>query len=106
MQIKKIHITGQEYGVRFSILGSFGGNPNTSRTLTYRFSRFDDSKVVGEVDLSMTNTTIGKASQWNLLTYTNTKTDPFFSTGTKLEIINNSGQTLTITGIEITFFGR
>ena len=54
----------------------------------------------------MTNTTIGKASQWNLLTYTNLKTDPFFSTGTKLEVINNSGQTLTITGIEITFFGR
>ena len=58
------------------------------------------------VDLSMTNTTIGKASQWNLLAYTNLKTDPFFSTGTKLEVINNSGQTLTITGIEITFFGR
>lgn len=85
----------------FRISGSIGGPSGTAREWQIQTRRPDGATVVG----SDGNVKVDGASIDNrdtvLVSYTNGELDPFSVDGIQVGLLNNSGQTITLTRIEV-----
>ncbi|MGL5296902.1 MAG: hypothetical protein ACRDAO_08200, partial [Culicoidibacterales bacterium] len=94
------------YTIRISLAGTFSGTANTQRTITMTFDRADGTLVVGGNNSVVTSDTLTRTTQLVIPTYTDGVNDTFTTVGTKANVLHNTNQTLTITGIQIAIFGN
>ena len=85
----------------FRINGTIGGASGTSREWQFQTRRPDGSTVVGsDGNIKVDGTSISNRDT-ALVSFTNGVLDPFSVDGIQIGMLNNSGQTITLTDISV-----
>lgn len=95
------------YGVGFNIriFGSLSGGANTTREVVLSLKRISDNSTIATASLIETTDSNFNGRVAIINSYVKGATDPFITGGFYIDLLNNSGATLTITAIELLITG-
>jgi hypothetical protein len=95
------------YGVGFNIriFGSLSGGANTTREVVLSLKRISDNSTIASASLIETTDSNFNGRVAIINSYIKGATDPFVTGGFYIDLLNNSGATLTIAAIELLIIG-
>lgn len=94
-----------DYLVAIRLTGSFSGNSTSARELIFNVRRASDDSLVFTKTVFSNQASNLQSFQIDLNTRTLGAGDPFSSSGFYVELLNNSGQTYTLTALTIFISG-
>lgn len=93
------------YNITYTLLGTISGGAGVAREFKVELRRFDNSLVRNSPVIKIVDNQLeGRGTAIN--TYTFDSTDPFITGGLKLVLNNTSGQSITLTGVNMLIQGN
>lgn len=95
------------YGVGFNIriFGGLSGGAGTTREVVLSLKRISDNSTISSASLIETTDSNFNGRLATINSYVKGATDPFITGGFYIDLLNNSGATLTITAVELLITG-
>nr|DAF46619.1 MAG TPA: hypothetical protein [Siphoviridae sp. ctqwY3] len=93
-----------DYLITVTLTGTIAGPVSTAREFKISLARGDNTVLREQAIIKVADNTLSARSV-NISTFANLLSDLFITMGIKLNLINDSGQTINLTGVEIIIKG-